>query len=371
MTEELREDFKEMESEEEKKNLLISLKLFPACGHHRVEASKELAREQPDEMGDMLIWDNVKVIAPPGGSMWVDCVRILGIMDNLPFGRRLGFADHMTFLRREYVEKYMPAEGHGFRKPASENARKFRETCRKVFGISGTSSKLTAAIGLLSRSHAVYDLVHKVIVGDVKEHPTQLFVPLGSPMTIHCFAQLPDDLCIELLLKVVNREIQISDANKQGKELLHIAAAREFVISVARKAFPKRTRDFEIWAHYSAEWPNLEDLIGRSLGYFQKSGKSKRQNIPYLETETIETMKSWDRLKAGTALEEKVDRDYLPFLKAAVGEEKCFVTHFQSQYFVLLNCTTEGASQFLKPREYGQSFFQFFFIFFFFIFCDI
>ena len=47
MSEEQRESLGDLEHEE-KVNLLVSLGLFPACGHHRVVASKELAQESEE-----------------------------------------------------------------------------------------------------------------------------------------------------------------------------------------------------------------------------------------------------------------------------------------------------------------------------------
>lgn len=47
-----------------------------------------------------------------------------------------------------------------------------------------------------------------------------------------------------------------------------------------------------------------------------------------------------------------MEREDLPWLKAAELEQKVFVTGVGGLHFVLLNCRTEEASQFLSPRSY-------------------
>ena len=79
-----------------------------------MQASIELAKEKAD-LGHLLNWANVKVIAPPAGPGWVWCVKILGFYDNLPFGKRMSFADNMIFLRREYVDLYQREDGVGYK----------------------------------------------------------------------------------------------------------------------------------------------------------------------------------------------------------------------------------------------------------------
>ena len=62
MTDEKREEFKTLDPAAQR-TLLYQLGLFPACGHHRVKASLELAKENP-EYKYLEKWSGVRVIAP-------------------------------------------------------------------------------------------------------------------------------------------------------------------------------------------------------------------------------------------------------------------------------------------------------------------
>ena len=73
MTDEQREEFKTLDPAAQR-TLLYQLGLFPACGHHRVKASLELAKENP-EYKYLEKWSGVRVIAPPAKAESATCSR--------------------------------------------------------------------------------------------------------------------------------------------------------------------------------------------------------------------------------------------------------------------------------------------------------
>ena len=191
-------------------------------------------------------WSGVKVIAPPAGAKWVSCVRILGFYDNLPFGTRLSFAEQMKFLRREYVTRYMPRDGHGFKNLGPDR----KALRKKVEAILQThhSQTVTSAMHLLVRPPAIYTLINRILVGDVK-NPEIPFCTLGGPTTLHHLAPLPDDMVESLLLQVIDRKIGLAEANIQAKNVRALCCAREHTMRFLRTLEPARTKDMIDWDH--------------------------------------------------------------------------------------------------------------------------
>jgi hypothetical protein len=319
-----------------------------------------LYEEDPVKYRYLKVWRGVKVIAPPAGQNWEYAVRILGVYDNIPVGQRMSFADNMAFLRREYEDNYMPLSGlGGFKEPEAENKKAFRKEIQTIFGLRQPGSTANAVIGLVARSNAMYDLVRKILTGDVKES-SEPFNTLGGPMTLHVFAQLSDEICIELLEKVVDRKMTVQQAGNKAKELKEIATAREFVISACRKKFPKRTREWTTWAHFTEEWPTLDDFADQVKGYFVKQGR-KRLEIEGLAHQVELVITSYDkqREEGDEKAPAQIDIENVPCLKVGLEDPAVFLASFGTQYFVMLNCTTEAASRYLHPHDYGQFFVHF------------
>ena len=316
MSEDQREAFGEMENEA-KLNLLYSLGLFPACGHHRVVASKELA-EESEENAWMVEWTGVKVIAPPAGAKWVSCVRILGFYDNLPFGTRLSFAEQMKYLRREYVTRYMPRSGYGFKNPGPDR----KALRKKIEAILQThhSQTVTSAMQLLVRPPAIYTLINRILVGDVK-NPEVPFCTLGGPTTLHHLAPLPDDMVESLLLQVIDRKIGLAEANMQAKNVRALCCAREHTMRYLRTIEPARTKHMIDWDHFTKVWPTLEEVADKARGYWlNQKGKVRPKQLPALDRQIEARIKWDDEMKAGKMAGVTAQRDNVPFLIAPESE---------------------------------------------------
>jgi len=272
LSEEQREALKDME-QEEKVNLLVSAGLFPACGHHRVIASRELAEEEED-FEWVLKWSGVKVLCPPEGQRWVNSVRILGFYDNLKFGKQMTFAEDMAYLRREYVSKYMTTDGKGYKEPVSKNKAAFR---KKISAVLQTkhSQTIGSAEGLLARPPSTYGLIRRVLNGDV-EKPEIPFNTVGGATTLHHLACLPNNLVEGYLLKVIKRETTTHEVNLEAKRSRAIALAREHISRYCKKHYPKETKDFYDWDHFTKLWPTLEQVADQAKGYWQIRGGERR-----------------------------------------------------------------------------------------------
>jgi hypothetical protein len=317
-----------------------------------------MAAENPTKWGNLKYWRGVKVLAPPAGDYWEYAIKILGIYDNIPVGQRMSFADNMAFLRREYETKYMPLTGEGgFKDPEGENKKLFRKEVQTVLGLASAGGATTAAVGLLARSNTMYDLVRKVLTGDVKPAP-EPFNPLGGAMTLYVFAQLPDEICIELLEQVVERKITVQQAGSRAKELKEIAMARDFIMQACRTKYTKRTKQWKTWKDFVDEWPKLDGFADQCKGYFARAGR-KRLELDGLKHQINLLLEDLDKQEEEVGSEQPVaiDPDILPFLLVGIDDEKVFVAAHGAQYFVLLNCTTESASKYISAREYGNQLF--------------
>ena len=336
---------------EEKVNLLVSLGLFPCCGHHRVIASKELAEEDPENEW-MLIWSGVKVICPPEGRRWENSVRILGYYDNLQFGTRLSFAEQMAWLRREYVDKYMREDGDGYIDPVVHK-KAFRKKIAAVLQ-SSHAQTVQSAEGLLVRPPALYSLVRRILNGEV-DHPEIPFSALGGSTSLHFLATMPNDVFEGLLKDIISRENTCTEANMRAKKGRALAFAREHIARTLKKKFPLETKNLKDWDHFTEKWPRFEELADKAEGYWTNHrGKAKERILPFLD-EAIEAQFIAYRGKAQGKVSSVVgDRKKIPFLSAPQTEEKVHVLRFQHLHFVLLNCSTEAASKWLEPHEYGQ-----------------
>ena len=288
------------------RTLLYQLGLFPACGHHRVVASLELAAEK-EELKYLEKWSGVRVIAPPEGEYWVNAVRILGFYDNLPVATEMSFADKMIYLRRDYVDNFADSSGEGYRPPIADMKKGFRQAVSKILR-TNTPSVLTPTVAFLTRPPAVWDLIKMVLTGDVKKKKTLPFNNPTSCNTIHALSPLPNDLVTELLKQIVSREVTCSQANNKAKELRATALAREYILDTAKKHHPKATKDFKNWGHLIKQWPQLDHVADTAVGYFKKKNRQQRQHIPALERDVLATIKLQEDIRTKRIDPSKVDR---------------------------------------------------------------
>ena len=350
MTDEQREEFKTLDLAAQR-TLLYQLGLFPACGHHRVKASLELAKENP-EYKYLEKWSGVRVIAPPAGEVWVNSVRILGFYDNLPVQTEMSFADKMIYLRREYTDNFSDIDG-GYRPPLADSKKGFRDTVAKILR-TDTPSVLSPTVSLLTRPAAIWYLIKKVLTGNVDKKKELPFNHPTSANTIHAFSPLPNDLVLGLLKQIISRECTCSQANKKAKELRATALAREHILAIV-KNFPKRMKDVSVWSHLIKKCPYLEQVADSALGYFGKKSKQTRQHLPALEKDVLANIKLQDDIRSKKIDPTNVDREEYPWLTAPVVEPRVFVASVGTMHFILLSCKTESANAWLQPREYGTS----------------
>ena len=349
-----------------KVSLLLSLGLFPACGHHRAVASVRLAKQLNTD--EYKIW-SVKVIAPPAGKDWDERIRTLGYFDNLPFGTRLSLRDKMLYIRRDFVDNHSDTSGNWL-EPVEEHKANFRKYLKTYLG-STSSQTLQSWQGLICRPSNLWSMVLK-IMDPTKVHnlPGEDYRPLKAPNSVHALASLPNEQMHDLLKKIIKRELTVKAANADAKRLKSVCNCREHIIYIAQQKDPKRTKNLEDWSHFTNLWPSLGELAYNYQGYFaNQKGRSKRVNVPGLNSKIRRTMDWDDQIRAGSQAVAVVDREDLPFLKAAEDDKKVFVAVCGKHYFILLNTKTENASQYLKPHEYRKFCFCFCVLFCFVLIC--
>ena len=97
----------------------------------------------------------------------------------------------------------------------------------------------------------------------------------------------------------------------------------------------------------------LEQLADNSEGYWaNQKRKAKAKDLPALDEMVDARIKAYKEAKEGKGQSVTADRTAIPFLTASVHEGKV-VLKFQNLQFVLLNCSTEAASKWLKAHEFG------------------
>ena len=324
---------------------MMSLGLFACCGAHRVQASREIAEETGDKK--WLLWDAVKVIAPPEGDEWVDRVQILGYYDNIPFGQRLSFKDQMCFVRRKLEDTWMNAEGDGLKEPQQSTKQEFRTYIKSIFG--GSDGVVQAVQGLLLRPASVWNLVVCLMKGDVKEAPDHKeFHPLTSAHSLHSFSGLPHDMAEELLIKIINRELTLKQACQLGVELRTEARGRLYMIRKLREYYPTKTKNLKDWVQFTALWPPIDSLLQKSLGFFGGRQEVKNLDVPSVNKQLRTTCDWFEQPEKAI----HVALTDFPFVKN-IYDPRIKISTYQDQVFVLLNCKTESASELLSPRDYG------------------
>ena len=103
-------------------------------------------------------------------------------------------------------------------------------------------------------------------------------------------------------------------------------------------------------AHVGAAGRQLRRVLGQS------EGKAKAKDLPALDEMVDARIRAYKEAKEGKGGQPvAADRSAIPFLTASVHEEKVVVLKFQNLQYVLLNCSTEAASKWLKAHEFGQS----------------
>lgn len=252
MSEDQRAAFGEMENEA-KLNLLYSLGLFPACGHHRVVASKELAEDGGVDRGEgdcSSGWCEVGVVCPDFGFLRQPTLRdpiVVRRADEISAPR----VRHSVYApKRLWFQK----PGSGPQRPAQESRGNLADTPLP------NSDKCDH---LLVRPPAIYTLINRILVGDVK-NPEIPFCTLVGPTTLHHLAPLPDDMVESLLLQVIDRKIGLAEANIQAKNVRALCCAMRFL----RTLEPARTKDMIDWDHFTKVWPTLEEVADKARGYW-------------------------------------------------------------------------------------------------------
>ena len=295
-------------------SLLLSLGLFPACGHHRAVASVALAKETKNVNYKM--W-NVKVIAPPAGKEWDERIRTLGYFDNLPFGTRLSLKDKLVFMRRDWTANHADQDGN-WKEPVDEHKATFRTYLRTYLG-GASNQTLYSWQGLIGRPVALWHLVLKIMdANKVQNKQGEEFKPLKAPNSVHAIAALPNDQFTDIMNKIVARKLSVRAANDTAKKLKAICNCREHIIFVARSLHPQRTAGFEDWAHYTELWPSFNDLAFRHQAFFAaQKGRKKRNLIPGFNTKIRQTIEFDDEVRAGRASARKLEASDLPFLKVS------------------------------------------------------
>jgi hypothetical protein len=116
---------------------------------------------------------------------------------------------------------------------------------------------------------------------------------------------------------VVNRELKVSQANKEAKTLLNTGYCRAYFMSECRNLYPARCAQFTIWPHFISEWPNIDELADRNVSYFSRKTAVKKFNDKHawLSIEIREALTYWDNKKKGLLTDPVVDAANVPFLK--------------------------------------------------------
>ena len=243
----------------------------------------------------------------------------------------------------------------GYLEPENKNKKAFR---KRISAILNTKHSQTvgSAEGLLVRPLAIYTLIRRVLEGDV-EKPEIPFSALGGPTTLHFLATMPNDIVEKLLLEVIRREATLSEVNLKAKRVRALAFAREHIARYCKKKYPVETEGLTDWDHFTKLWPTLEQLADNSEGYWaNQKGKAKAKDLPALDEMVDARIRAYKEAKEGKGGQPvAADRSAIPFLTASVHEEKVVVLKFQNLQYVLLNCSTEAASKWLKAHEFGQS----------------
>ena len=332
----------------ERTTLLRTVGLFPVCGHHRVVASKQLAEETND--ASWLLWAGCKIVAPPEGQEWSDRLILVGLYDNRPFGARLTFFDRMMAARRGYLQRFCePDEPGRLRAPEAQTRTDLGEYVRVICDARSAASQ-SYVIGLLNRPHNVWGAVVQLMRGEVRNPKQGKWKPLNSAASFYSFVSLPDDMVYDLLCRVINRELSIVEANRQGMALAAEARCKKYIINVVRQKREQETAGLTDWQHFSDVWPPLNAVWARYTGHFQKRGQPKGTKA--LDREIVGALETYDMLRAGTLL--KQPRPVLPFLKTASGDSRVKISQYGKQVFILLNCRTEQAHELISPRDYGN-----------------
>ena len=343
------ENYQNMHTAEERANFFKSIHLFPVCGHHRVEASQQLALETQNPK--WLIWTNVKIVAPPAGEVWEDHLRLLGVYDNKPFGKRLSFYDTMVLARKKYEQSFMDPDRPGrFRKPEKKTAGEFQAWLGSVCDARSATARSNYS-SFVNCSEQIWGLLVQLMLGQVKNPHEDRWHNLSAPSTLHGMFGLPDSMVSPILIQVINREIDIKTANSDMQKWQKEARCKKHVVLVAHQFRPQLITDVD-WdfAHVLEIFPHLDLLWSKYLGFFKDRSKPHQSALRAMNADITYHIEFSERLASGTLMP---TLKHVPRFLKVQAHPQIKLSYYRNQVFVLLNCTTENASQFLFPTTYG------------------
>ena len=329
-----------MTTPEERITFFKSIELFPVCGHHRVQASIELAEETKKK--EWLIWNNVKIVAPPEGEEWEDNIRLLGIYDNRPFGKRMSFYDQMVMVRRQYVNKYMDPDNEGhLKKPIKKTMSEFQSWIAAVCDCRSATAKSNYAT-FVNRSEVIWNMLVQLMLGHVKNAHEDHWHNLNAPSTLHAMGGLPDSMVAPVLQRIINREIDIKTANAEMQAAQREARCKKHIVIVANQLRPNvitsvDTTDFsEVVEHY----PNLNLIWAKYLGYFNTRTKPHQRGLAAMNNDVLYQIEYHERQKEGTLIPTIAK---VPMFLKHANHPLVKLSYYRESVFVMINSTTENA----------------------------
>jgi len=313
----------------------------------------ELAAETGEQEWNM--WHNVKIVLPPAGAVWEDHLRLLGVFDNRPFGKRMSFYDQAVMVRRAYEKKFMDPDNAGtLRKPVKQTMSAFQKWIAAVCDVRSATARSNYA-SFVNRSEAVWKLLVVLMLGQVKNPAEGQWYNLNAPTTLHAMGGLPDSMVIPRLVRLINRELTIAECNGEMQELQSEARTKKHLLLCARQLRPnvidKSITDFgDVLEHY----PTLNLVWPKYLGYFSTKVKPIQAGLAAMNNDVLYQIEYTERLRSGSLL--PTVQGVPPFLKQA-NHPLVKLAYYRNSVFVLINSTTENASKYLHPHKYGTSLF--------------
>ena len=107
-------------------------------------------------------------------------LRLLGVYDNKPFGKRLSFYDTMVLARKKYEQSYMDPNRPGrFRKPEKKTAGEFQAWLGSVCDARSATARSNYS-SFVNYSEQIWGLLVQLMLGQVK-NPTKIAGTISPP----------------------------------------------------------------------------------------------------------------------------------------------------------------------------------------------